>query len=162
MPVLSLAIVLIAVAMTTASIWNTVELVRGSSLGAADQLRAVMSSLPSEPCLVAIVSLLLLHTAQLIRPQRASPVAIAALIVGRVLAAVYVIGGVAAATDVLVRKSKSNFPTTFRGPVVLSELSLAVLGAAVWLVASSDASPRAPRRRRPISNVVEIEAVTDG
>jgi hypothetical protein len=150
---------LIAVAMTTVSIWNTFELVRGPSLSIADQLRVVMASLPSEPCLVAVVGLLLLHTTQLITRQPATTVSAAALIVGRVLAAVYVIAGIGAATDVVVRKSKSIFPAPFRGPSFLAELSIATLGGAAWLIASSDTLPRGRRLR---SKRVEIEVAGDG
>jgi hypothetical protein len=86
-------------------------------------------------------------------------VSAAAVIVGRVLAAVYVIGGVGAATDVVVRKSKSNFPAPFRGPSFLAELSIAALGGAAWLIASSDTLPRGRRLR---SKRVEIEVAGDG
>jgi hypothetical protein len=158
-PALSLAVVVIAVALVTASIWNNLELVRRSGLDAADQFRIVVFSLPSAPCLVAIVGLLLLRTTQLINPQPATAVSTAALIVGRVVAAVYVIGSVAGATDAITTTSKTGFPTAFRGPSVLTESSLAVLGAAAWLVASSDALPS---HRRPTPNRVEIEVATDG
>jgi len=157
-PALSLALVVTAAAMATASIWNTIELVRGSGLDAADQFRFVVFSLPSGPCVVAIVGLLLFRATRLIAPQPVTAVSTAALIVGRVVAAVYVIGGVAAATDAVTTPSKTGFPTAFRGPSVLTELSLAVLGAAAWLVASSDASPTP---RWPTPDRVEIEVATD-
>ena len=150
---------LIAVAMTTASIWNTVELVRDSNLSAADQFRAVIFSLPSEACLVAIVGLLLVRTTEMITPQPAPAVSAAALIVGQVVAAIFVIGGVGAATDVVARKSGTGFPSPFRGPSVLTDLSLAALGGAVWLLASSEASPT---RRRRASKRVEIDVAAEG
>ena len=159
MPDFSLALVVIAVAMVTASIWNNLELVRRSGLDAADQFRVVLFSIPSEPCLVAIVGLLLLRTTQMINPQPSTIVSAAALIVGRVVAAVYVMGGVAGATDAIATKSMTGFPTILRGPCVLTELSLAALGAAAWLVASSDTSPD---HRRPTPSRVEIEVATDG
>lgn len=159
MPALSLAMMIVAVALATASIWNTIELIRRAELDAADQFRIVVFSLPSEPCLVAIVGLLLLRATQLINPQPTTTVSTAALTVGRVVAAVYVIGGVAGATDAIATKSKTGFPTAFRGPSVLTELSLAVLGGVAWLVASSNASTS---NRRPPTNHVEIELATDG
>ena len=159
MPVLALVLMLIAVAMTAASIWNTVELVRGSDLSAADQFRAVMFSLPSEACLVAIVGLLLVRTTEMITPQPASAVSAAALIVGQLVAAIFVIGGTGAATDVVVRKSSTGFVSPFRGPSVLGELSLAALGAAAWLLASSDGLPT---RRRHTSKRVEIDVAAGG
>ena len=159
MPVLALALMLIAVAMTAASIWNSVEFVRDSNLSAADQLRAVVFSLPSEACLVAIVGLLLVRTTEMITPPPAAAASATALIVGKAVAAIFVIGGTGVATDAVARNSSTVFPTGFRGPSVLTELSLAALGGAAWLLASSEGSPT---RRRRTSKRVEIEVATDG
>jgi hypothetical protein len=150
-PVIGLAIVAVAIAMTVSSVWDAIDIARGMS--GADRVRVVLLSLQSEACLVAIIGLLLVRVTELSGTQSPDVSRRLALTVGRVLGALFVIGGVAAATDAITRDS-SQFPfAPYRGPAVLTELALTALGIVVFQLGSWPARSR-PRTVRSTSTEV--------